>query len=133
MLLQIEVYSESNNDQTNSKKCIYKGVLLSWRTTKSKLTTSNSIRLPLLLCRGTVGAIRTVHNVLSHMFDCMIIALPVHEDDLIWLVPIIITPINKEKQTKSTDEIRMEYRIPELKNTDTITIKFLNGLCCVYV
>ncbi|KOX70729.1 hypothetical protein WN51_02153 [Melipona quadrifasciata] len=122
--IKIEVYSESNNNETNLKKCIYKGVLLSWRTTKNKLTT-NSIRLPLLLCRGTVGAIRTVHNVLSHIFDCMIIALPVHEDDLIWLVPIIITPINKEKQTKRTDEIRMEYRIPELKNTDTITIKFL--------
>ena len=63
--------------------------------------------------------------MLSRMFDCMIIALPAHEDDLIWLVPIIITPADKEEQTKHTDEIRMEYKIPELENTDTITIKFL--------
>ncbi|XP_068974998.1 uncharacterized protein [Bombus flavifrons] len=123
--IKIEVYSENSNNQANSKKCIYKGVFLSWRTTKNKLTAFNSVRLPLLLCRGTPSAIRTVHNVLSRMFDCMIIALPAHEDDLIWLVPIIITPADKEEQTKHTDEICMEYKIPELENTDTITIKFL--------
>ncbi|XP_068974999.1 uncharacterized protein [Bombus flavifrons] len=95
--IKIEVYSENSNNQANSKKCIYKGVFLSWRTTKNKLTAFNSVRLPLLLCRGTPSAIRTVHNVLSH----------------------------KEEQTKHTDEICMEYKIPELENTDTITIKFL--------
>ncbi|XP_076476309.1 uncharacterized protein LOC117157223 isoform X2 [Bombus vancouverensis nearcticus] len=87
--IKIEVYSENSNNQTNSKKCIYKGVFLSWRTTKNKLTAFNS------------------------------------EDDLIWLVPIIITPADKEEQTKHTDEICMEYKIPELESTDTITIKFL--------
>ncbi|CAK9800254.1 Centromere protein L [Anthophora plagiata] len=121
--LKIEVYAKRRDNEESLKKCIYEGIFLSWRTTKNVLTTANSVRLPLLLCRGTKSAMGSVHNILSRMFDCMIIALPIQEDDLIWLVPIVITPIN-EQQPKSTDEIHMEYKIPELPNTDTITIKF---------
>lgn len=58
------------------------------------------------------------------MFDCMTIALPAHEDDLMWLAAIVITPTNREEQPKGTDEIRMQYKIPELPDTDTIAVKF---------
>lgn len=58
------------------------------------------------------------------MFDCMIVTLSAHEDDLLWLIPIVIIPTTKEDQPKSKDEIHMEYKIPELPDTDTITIKF---------
>ncbi|XP_043799395.1 centromere protein L-like [Apis laboriosa] len=121
--IKIEVYSEKNNNEESSKKCIYKGIFLSWRTTKNTLT-DNSIRLPLLLCRSTQGTMGIVHTILSRMFDCMIVTLSAHEDDLLWLIPIVITPTTKEEQPKSKDEIHMEYKIPELPDTDTITIKF---------
>lgn len=65
-----------------------------------------------------------VHTILSRMFDCMIVTLSTHEDDLLWLIPIVITPTTKKEQPKSKDEIHMEYKIPELPDTDTITIKF---------
>ena len=119
----MEVYSEKNNNEESSKKCIYKGIFLSWRSTKNTLTDS-SIRLPLLLCRSTQGTMGIVHTILSRMFDCMIVTLSAHEDDLLWLIPIVIIPITKEEQPKSKDEIHMEYKIPELPDTDTITIKF---------
>lgn len=54
----------------------------------------------------------------------MVIALPAKEDDLMWLVPIIITPGSKKNRPQSTQEARLEYTIPELPATDTITIKF---------
>ncbi|OAD59737.1 Centromere protein L [Eufriesea mexicana] len=122
--IKVEVYAENSNIQESSKKCIYKGIFLSWRTTKNIVTIFNSVTLPLLLCRGTRSAIGVVHNTLSLLFDCMIISLSVQEDDLIWLVAIVITPTNKEQYPKSTDVICMEYKIPELPDSDTITIKF---------
>ncbi|KOC66964.1 hypothetical protein WH47_12391 [Habropoda laboriosa] len=122
--IKIEVYAKRSSNEDSLKKCIYEGIFLSWRTTKNVLTTANSVRLPLLLCRGTRSAMGAVHNILSRMFDCMIITLPAQEDDLIWLVPLLLTPINEREHPKSTDEIHMEYKVPELPNTDTITIKF---------
>ncbi|XP_012144720.1 uncharacterized protein LOC100884034 [Megachile rotundata] len=122
--IKINVYAKNNSYETAVEKNIYNGILLSWRTSKGELTVANSIRLPLLLCRGTRNTMRTVHNVLNLMFDCIIIALPAQEHDLIWLVPIIITPTSKEEYPKRTDEICMVYKIPE--HSDTIAIK-----CCV--
>ncbi|XP_076668464.1 uncharacterized protein LOC143369006 isoform X1 [Andrena cerasifolii] len=123
--IKVEVYAKNISSGENSiEKCIYKGIFLSWRTIQNELTIANCIRLPLLLCRGTQSGMRTVHNIIGRMFDCMAIALPAQEDDLIWLVAIVITPTNKEEQPKSTDEIHMQYRIPELPDTDTIAVKF---------
>ncbi|XP_029047373.1 uncharacterized protein LOC114878116 [Osmia bicornis bicornis] len=121
--IKIEVYGK-NNDKKDVKKCLYTGILLSWRTNKNELTAVNSVRLPLLLCHGAQSTIRTVHNVLNLMFDCIIIGLHAQEDDLMWLVPIIITPTNNEEYPKDKDEIQMVYKIPELPDSDTITIKF---------
>lgn len=56
------------------------------------------------------------------MFDCLIIALPVKEHDLNWLLPITIMT-NKEEPAVS-GEVQMVYTVPELPVTDTITVKF---------
>ena len=123
--IKVEVYAKNiSSEETSIEKCIYKGIFLSWRTVQNELTIANSIRLPLLLCRGTQSGMRTVHNIIGRMFDCMAIALPAHEDDLIWLAAIVITPTNREEEPKRTDEICMQYRIPELPDTDTIAVKF---------
>ena len=124
--IKVEVHATNiSSDKSSGKKCIYKGIFLSWRTNQNELTIANSIRLPLLLCRGTKSGMKTVHNIIGRMFDCMVIALPAHEDDLIWLAAIVITPTNREEQPKKdTDEICMQYRIPELPDTDTIAVKF---------
>lgn len=58
------------------------------------------------------------------MFDCSVIALPANEDDLSWLIPIIIMPNNKEEKSAVSGEVQMEYIIPQLPVTDTITVKF---------
>ncbi|CAL7933930.1 unnamed protein product [Xylocopa violacea] len=122
--VQIIVYAENSNKKENHK-CIYKGVLLSWRNNrKNILTFSNSVRLPLLLCRGGKNITQIVHNVLSRMFDCMFMTLPAREDDLLWLVPIVISPIGEGNQPKSTHEISLHYKIPELETDDGITVTF---------
>ncbi|XP_017883331.1 uncharacterized protein LOC108626905 [Ceratina calcarata] len=121
--IKIEVYSKTNGTTEGPGKCIYKGILLSCKNSSQKLGIRNAVRLPLLLCRGTRGAMGIVHKVLKHMFDCLITALPIGEDDLMWLVPIIIYPTH-ELYPKSTDELQMEYRIPELADRDSIVIKF---------
>lgn len=122
--LQIVVYAKKNTLDESTKKIFYKGIFLSWRTAQSNVLTENSLRLPLLLCRGTKSCMRAVHDALGYMFDCMVIALPIQEDDLLWLVPIVIVPINGEEGPKVTDEIHMTYTIPYLSNTDTITFQF---------
>ncbi|XP_015432801.1 PREDICTED: uncharacterized protein LOC107188918 [Dufourea novaeangliae] len=122
--IKITVYAKKYSEEDTTEKCIYTGMLLSWRTASNELVTPNSIRLPLLLCRGSRSSMVIVHNVLSYMFDCLVMALPVQEDDLIWLVPIVITPAIGEEHPKSTGEIRMEYKIPELPDTNAIIMKF---------
>ncbi|XP_031827318.1 uncharacterized protein LOC116424713 isoform X2 [Nomia melanderi] len=122
--IKIEVHAKNYGKENSINKCIYTGILLSWRTTTNELATPNSIRLPLLLCRGTKSSMVTIHNLLSHMFDCMIIELPAQEDDLMWLIPIVIIPTNVEEQSKHTSEISMEYRIPDLPDTNAIVVKF---------
>ncbi|KAG7201701.1 hypothetical protein KM043_004429 [Ampulex compressa] len=122
--IKIEVFAKTVGREEDTEKCIYKGILVSWRSTRGESDTANSVRLPLLLCRGTKSGREAVHNTLSRMFDCMVIALPAKEDDLMWLIPIVITQSSKEKEPKDKDEIHMEYIVPGLSVTDTITVKF---------
>lgn len=65
-----------------------------------------------------------VHNIIGRMFDCLVIALPADENDLNWLIPIIIMATNKDEQPILSGEVQMEYTMPELPVTDTITVKF---------
>lgn len=73
------------------------------------------------MCRGTRSCIDAVHTIISHMFDCLITVLSVDEDDLNWFIPIIIKTATKKEQS---GEVQMEYIVPELPVTDTITVKF---------
>lgn len=77
------------------------------------------------------------HAIIGRMFDCLVVALPTNEDDLSWLVPIIIMATNKEEQPIVSGEVQMEYTVSELPVTDTITIKFhtsdLRKILSVYV
>ncbi|XP_076652665.1 uncharacterized protein LOC143358981 [Halictus rubicundus] len=122
--IKIEVHGRNYGHENGTEMCMYTGILLSWKTTTSELATPNTMRLPLLLCRGTQRTMLAVHTLLSHMFDCVIIELSAQEDDLMWLIPIIITPTNKEEHSKHKGEIRMEYRIPGLPDTNMILMKF---------
>lgn len=80
--------------------------------------------MPLLLCRGTHNSMDAVHNIIGCMFDCLVVALPANEDDLSWLIPIIIMATNKEEQPILSGEVQMEYIVSGLPVTDTITVKF---------
>ncbi|XP_076238271.1 uncharacterized protein LOC143181638 isoform X1 [Calliopsis andreniformis] len=122
--LQIEVHAKKIANEETIEKCIYKGIFLSWGTTRNDLTIPNCVRLPLLLCRGTKSCMTSVHTVLSWMFDCMVAALPAVEDDLLWLIPIVIAPTNQGKHPKKTDVIRMEYKVPDFPDTDIIAVQF---------
>ncbi|XP_054006791.1 uncharacterized protein LOC128891370 [Hylaeus anthracinus] len=122
--IKVEVYARKYSHEESTEKCIYTGMLLSWKTINKELTIPNCIRLPLLLCRGTKSCMKIVHNVLGHMFDCMVVPLPALEDDLIWLVPIVIAPVNNEEHLKHTDKICMEYKMTKPSDTDTIILNF---------
>lgn len=76
------------------------------------------------MCRGIRNCMDAVHVVITHMFDCMVMALPVDENDLKWLIPIMITSNNKDEQPIISGEVNMEYTVPELPVTDTIKVKF---------
>ncbi|XP_032679773.1 uncharacterized protein LOC116848114 isoform X3 [Odontomachus brunneus] len=120
--IKIEVLAKTS--EHDKEKSIYKGILLSWRTTQIQPDTKNSTRLPLLLCRGTRNCMNAVHIVITHMFDCMVMALPVDENDLKWLIPIMIISVNKDEEPIISGEVHMEYTVPELPVTDTIKVKF---------
>lgn len=92
--------------------------------TNEDLNASNSIKFPLLLCRGTRTCMNVVHSTFNRMFDCLIIALPIEQDDLMWLLPIIILPTREEKKPNNTEEVRLQYLVPGLPITNTITAKF---------
>jgi len=77
-----------------------------------------------LLCRGTRSCMDAVHGIIGRMFDCLVVALSANEDDLSWLIPIIIMATNKEEQPIVSGEIQMKYTVSELPLTDTITVKF---------
>lgn len=65
-----------------------------------------------------------VHAIIGRMFDCLVVALPANEDDLNWLLPIIIMATSKEDLPMVNGEVQMEYTVPELPVTDAITVKF---------
>lgn len=119
--IKVDVYAKKIDQEDSIEKSIYRGILFSWKT-NSNSNSSNSIKLPLLLCRGTRSCMKVVHSTLSRMFDCLIIKLPIEEDDLIWLLPIIIIPMSKEEYPSENEEVRLEYTVPGLPVTDTITI-----------
>lgn len=122
-VIKIEVVTKINGRENGVEKSIYKGILLLWSLTQTTLNIQNSTRLPLLLCRGTRSCMNAVHTIIGRMFDCLIVTLPANEDDLRWLVPIIITINNKDEPIIS-GEVQMEYTVPELPLTDAIKVKF---------
>ncbi|KYN08890.1 PREDICTED: uncharacterized protein LOC108770107 [Trachymyrmex cornetzi] len=122
-VIKIEVIAKIHGRENGVEKPIYKGVLLSWSLTRTKLNIQNSIRLPLLLCRGTRSCMDAVHTIIGRMFDCLIVTLPANEDDLRWLVPIIITATNEDKPI-IVGEVQMEYTVPELPIADVIKVKY---------
>ena len=119
------------------EKCIYKGFLISWRTELTEPMTDKSVHLPLLLCRGTQSAMKTVHSIVSRMFDCTIVALPITDNDLKWLLPINLCPETIKKKKVQDDLILLDYVVPGLPLTDTISVKFrvqdLKDLWTAYV
>ncbi|KAK2579356.1 hypothetical protein KPH14_008305 [Odynerus spinipes] len=120
--IKVDVFAKKIDQENSIEKCIYKGMFLSWKTANGS-DTSNSIKLPLLLCRGIPTCMNAVHSTLSRMFDCLIIALRVKEDDLMWLLPIVMIPVNDEEYPKNTEEVRLEYVVPGVPKTDTIIVK----------
>lgn len=99
-------------------------MLISWNTSSLYNKIDNAVTFPLLLCRGSAKAMDTVHVTLSRMFDCTITELTATSEDLMWLIPIVISPLNDNDYNKSTDEIITEYAVPGLPVTETISIKF---------
>lgn len=97
--------------------------MISWRTDVPELDHENSSKLPLILCKGTKSGMNAVHTVLANMFDCQIAELPATEEDLKWLVPIILNPSDGDNDPEK-GEVRFEYRVPGLPATDTVTTKF---------
>lgn len=73
------------------------------------------------MCHGTRSCINAVRSIISDMFDCLITELSVDEDDLKWFIPIIIMTATRKEQS---GEVKMQYIVPELPVTDTITVKF---------
>lgn len=114
----------TNDSEKNTEKSIYKGFLVSWSVTQIEKNIQNSIRLPLLLCCGTRSCIDAVHIVLSRMFDCSVIALPATEEDLKWLIPVIIMSTSRDKEFAVSGELQMEYVVSQLPVTNTIVVKF---------
>ncbi|XP_063995192.1 uncharacterized protein LOC135172768 [Diachasmimorpha longicaudata] len=119
--IERDVHDKTREPERN-EKCIYVGILLSWRTSVNELDYEKSLRLPLLLCRGTKSAMKAVHITLGNMFDCHVVALPATEDDLKWLVPVVLQPSHKDDPPQK-GEARLEYRVPGLPITDSITVK----------
>lgn len=85
---------------------------------------NGTTKLPLLLCRGTKSAMNAVHTVVGHMFDCQIVAMSATEDELEWLVPMMLISADNEQREYDKNQIRLEYRIPGLIATDTISLDF---------
>lgn len=118
-------------------KNIYTGIMMSWRTDVPEIDYDESIKLPLLLCRGTKSGMNAVHVVLGNMFDCQIVQLSATEEDLKWLVPIVLNPSGDDVVDKG--EVKFEYRVPGLPASDSITtknntkdlIKLWNAYVCI--
>ncbi|KAK0162329.1 hypothetical protein PV327_008675 [Microctonus hyperodae] len=121
--IRIEILAKAVDKKTN-EKYIYTGILLSWRTEIAELDHDKSVKLPLLLCRGTKSTISAVHLTLSNMFDCLIVALPATEDDFKWLVPIILQPNNNDEASTPKGQAKFEYKFPGSLASNTITVKY---------
>ncbi|XP_034934135.1 centromere protein L-like [Chelonus insularis] len=118
--IKIQVFAE--NIEKETQKCLYTGILVSWGSSLVELDNENTVKLPLLLCRGNKTAIRAVHMTLARMFDCVIIQLLATEEDLRWLAPIILNFNDNEKDTKGL--MKFEYKIPGLASSDDISFSW---------
>lgn len=109
------------NLEDDKIKNIYTGIMMSWRTDVPEINYDESIKLPILLCRGTKSGMNAVHTVLGNMFDCQIVELSATEEDLKWLVPIVLNPSGDAVNDKG--DVKFEYKIPGLSSSDSITTK----------
>lgn len=55
-----------------------------------------------------MSTIKTVHTILSEMFDCILIPLPANSEDLRWLLPILLGPGCGQESVRDNDEVRLE-------------------------
>ena len=97
---------------------------MSWGSELLDTFSESCTRLPLLLCRGTPNTMKAVHTTISKMFDCIFVSLPANSEDLSWLIPIILSPGNGSDNAKPDEEVRLEYIIPGLPKSETITVTY---------
>lgn len=122
-ILQIQVFTK-NADRVELEKCVYTGILLSWGTSLVELDYEKSVKLPLLLCKGTKNTMKAVHITLGNMFDCTIVALSATEEDLKWLVPVVLQPSDEDEDIEQEGQARFEYKIPGEIMSNTIAAKY---------
>ncbi|XP_015181207.1 PREDICTED: uncharacterized protein LOC107068893 isoform X2 [Polistes dominula] len=118
--IKVEVFAKKSDK--DEQKSIYKGFFLSWK--KNDISNNNTTRFPLLLCRGSRPCMNIVHSTFNRMFDCLIIKLPIEEDDLIWLLAIIIVPVNDNDNLNKNKDVTLEFKVPGLPINNTISVLF---------
>ncbi|XP_011503073.1 PREDICTED: centromere protein L-like [Ceratosolen solmsi marchali] len=122
-VIMIKVQAQTMGKESR-ESCVYEGYFFSWRSGTTCEPSDNTGKLPLLLCRGTANTMRAVHSILGHMFDCLFVALPTNEEDLKWLLPILIRATEEEYKADSETEAMLEYLVPYLPTSNSITVKF---------
>ncbi|XP_046982794.1 uncharacterized protein LOC124552526 isoform X1 [Schistocerca americana] len=81
--LQISVEAISGE---NERQCLYAGIMLSWTKPRRPSEQKNLVHLPLLLCRGQMKTIESVHLTLHILLNCNIKELTFGNEHMLWIL-----------------------------------------------
>ncbi|XP_032679772.1 uncharacterized protein LOC116848114 isoform X2 [Odontomachus brunneus] len=137
--IKIEVLAKTS--EHDKEKSIYKGILLSWRTTQIQPDTKNSTRLPLLLCRGTRNFNKDEEPIISgevHM-EYTVPELPVTDTikvkfDISELRKILTSIVDQDNNMINTIlDLKHIEQFYEVLHTQMLTIGGIQlGLCTLH-
>ncbi|XP_069672128.1 centromere protein L-like isoform X3 [Periplaneta americana] len=107
------------NSRNTDTRTYYLGFLVC-RGAPATMQENSSVHLPVLLCKGRVGIINSVHNILQKFFECVIVPFTLTQEDLTWICALQSEEVARGRQAAVME---MVFTAPRLSVKNVINFK----------
>ncbi|XP_049770844.1 uncharacterized protein LOC126109831 isoform X2 [Schistocerca cancellata] len=107
-------------DGENKRQCLYAGIMLSWTKPRRPSEQKNWVHLPLLLCRGQMKTVESVHLTLHSLLNCNIKQLTFANEHMLWILGLAAHFHDEE-----FNQLHLRFLAPDLGDNNVLDFTIL--------